>query len=197
MYLMTFDPDLDLIRAPVDKKDLTIFCNMLSYTHLKRAKNRNFYSHSKRVHSCVMHSSISYLLNLLLFWATITWLLPWQPYYWGNNNHKMLGLSWKQGSTATKFIHFEEKQRKSIPTHIFGFRLCTVPSCSSLYKQKGATLNDVMMFHDVLKWRSPIDLIHYTTFKACGFFIFHDRPMEFSEIVLHGQMFKICMTFKF
>ena len=46
---------------PADKRDLTTFCNMLSYTRLKVLKIAIFYCHSKRIHLCVMHSSISYL----------------------------------------------------------------------------------------------------------------------------------------
>ena len=52
---------------PAGKRDLTTICNILSNTHLKSDKNYNFfYCHSKRVQSCMMHSSISYLLNLQL-----------------------------------------------------------------------------------------------------------------------------------
>ena len=46
---------------PADKRDLTTFCNKLTNTHLKVLKITIFYCHSKRVYSCVMHSSISYL----------------------------------------------------------------------------------------------------------------------------------------
>ena len=56
-----------IFGPPADKRDLTTFCNILSYTHLKSAKNRNFYSHSNMIHLCVMHRSISHLFYLQLF----------------------------------------------------------------------------------------------------------------------------------
>ena len=66
-----------------DKKGPYNICNKLTNMHLKSVKIKIFHSHSKKVHPCVMHSSISYLFNLWLFWAKIPWMLPWQPYYWG------------------------------------------------------------------------------------------------------------------
>ena len=73
-----------IIYVPLaDKRDLTSFCNKLTNTHLKKVlKITIFYCHSKRVRSCVMHSCISYLLNLQLFWAKVLWMLPWQLYFW-------------------------------------------------------------------------------------------------------------------
>ena len=47
------------------------------YTFKKKVlKITIFYCHSQRVQSCVMHSSISYLLNLQVYWAKLEWLLP-------------------------------------------------------------------------------------------------------------------------
>ena len=33
---------ISLFGLPADKRDLTTFCNILSYAHLKSAKNHNF-----------------------------------------------------------------------------------------------------------------------------------------------------------
>ena len=61
-----------LYGPPADNRDLTTFCNKLTNMYLKSVKNHKFYCHSNRVYSCVMHSSISYLLNLQLFFAKIS-----------------------------------------------------------------------------------------------------------------------------
>ena len=74
---------------------------------LKVLKVTIFHCHSKRVHSCVMHRSISYLLNLQLFWAKISWILPWQPYLrhpifikcWSCHRNK---IPWQQNSFILK-----------------------------------------------------------------------------------------------
>ena len=52
-----------------DKMDLTAFGSILSYTHLKSVTI--FDCLLKRGDSCVMHSSIPYLLNLQLIYAKI------------------------------------------------------------------------------------------------------------------------------
>ena len=59
------------IGAPADKRDLTTLCSKFSNTCLKSVKITMFYCHSKRIHSRVMHSGISYILNLHLFSAKI------------------------------------------------------------------------------------------------------------------------------
>ena len=83
---------LSIYGPTADKRGLTILCWKLINTHLKSVKDHHFYYHSKRVHSCVMHSNISYLLKMRLFWANTSWMLPWQPYYGGTHIHKMLEL---------------------------------------------------------------------------------------------------------
>ena len=83
---------LSIYGPTADKRGLTILCRKLINTHLKSVKNHHFYYHSKRVHSCVMHSNISYLLKMRLFWANTSWMLPWQPYYGGTHIHKILEL---------------------------------------------------------------------------------------------------------
>ena len=50
-----------------DKRDITTVCNKLSNMHFKNVKNHHFSLSSNRVHPWVMHSSRSYLLNVLHF----------------------------------------------------------------------------------------------------------------------------------
>ena len=124
---------------------VTTFCNMLSNTHLKSVKNHDFLlsfkevgwlyrcfttlqhilghfgrsqlTHSKRVHSCVMHSSISYLLNLQYCEQNLCECCPGNPITETPHIHKMLELHrnkapWQQNSFHLKGLISHTHKRK-------------------------------------------------------------------------------------
>ena len=69
------------IKGPLaDKRDLTTFCNMLTNTLLKSIKIAIFTVIQREFIS--VWCTVAYLLNLWLFRAKISWMLPWQPCYW-------------------------------------------------------------------------------------------------------------------
>ena len=60
------------------------------------------------VNSCAMHTSISYVLNLQLFYANSCECCHDRCITEATHIAKMLEQPWKQGSMATEFIHIEE-----------------------------------------------------------------------------------------